>query len=190
LEYPKTRPSDISIKIKKRTEKEFDLTQRFIPVLVIGILLSNSGAKFPLRPDTPIQSWINLKWISPPEIQMLSSISQSDPKLSKFARLGSNDDSGFGAFLPANWTMVCTRHGITGAEPLSSITKFVSCLKSEPDVVLISPAYVAQSNRPGSYQYYYKRTQEILNENFLCQDNSENSVFQVCKRIRNVPLRD
>jgi hypothetical protein len=154
----------------------------FLPIITIGLLISNSGGNFSLKPETPLGNWVNPQWATPSEIALLEVVAKSNASYHKFARLGSNDDSGFGAFLTTNWRMVCQRHAIAGAESIDTVAQFLSCLRSEPEVILISPAYSAQSQRQGSYQYYYKESQLILRELFDCQLDSTTPAFQYCLR--------
>ena len=99
---------------------------------------------------------------------MLTRASQSFPRGGSFARLGMNDDMGFGAFVPSEWQFVCKRHAIIGSEPLDEIDIFLNCLRDVPDLILIAPFYENQSNRPGNYQHYFLESQKILSKNFNC----------------------
>lgn len=168
---------------KKKNLQEMSFQRTIVPILLIGAIVTNSGASVPIRPEMRFSNWLDPQWVKPPEIQKLEAVSSSDPTLRTFARLGSNDDNGFGAFLPAKWQMVCKRHGITGGEPLVAITRFLSCLQSQPDIILIAPAYVSQSQRSGVYQIYFRETQKILKSKFRCEFEIERSDFQVCVRI-------
>ena len=139
-----------------------------VSTIVLSLLISNSGASLKSKPEMSLKNWVQPTWTTPEEINMLSRASQIFPRGGRFARLGMNDDMGFGAFLPPEWRFVCKRHAIIGSEPLDEIDIYLNCLRKVPDLILIAPFYENQSNRPGNYQYYFRESQKILSRNFNC----------------------
>ena len=139
-----------------------------VSTIVLSLLVSNSGASLKLKPEMSLKNWLQPTWAMPIEIDMLTRASQSFPRGGSFARLGMNDDMGFGAFVPSEWQFVCKRHAIIGSEPLDEIDIFLNCLRDVPDLILIAPFYENQSNRPGNYQHYFLESQKILSKNFNC----------------------
>lgn len=151
-----------------------------VSITILILLISNSGAALKPKPEMPFKNWTHPVWSTPLEIEMLSQVGGLLPEGGRFARLGMNDDLGFGAFLKPEWTFACKRHGIFGYEPIHEMDTFLSCLKTVPDLILIAPFYQNQSNRAGNYQYFYPESQKILNEKFACVDYKFN--YQYCLR--------
>jgi hypothetical protein len=156
-------------------------TSTYILLFSAMVFPFTSGAQISVVPQMNLASWNNPSWIKPPEIEMLESLDLGSDQI-HFARLGVNDDLGFGAFLANSHKMVCMRHGLTGAESIASIDKYVSCLSTQPNVILIAPFYSSLSERPGNYQYYYAESQKILSAKFKCEAWN-NSDYQLCQKI-------
>jgi hypothetical protein len=170
---------------KVQDDKRFlfkPLSQKSIHILIFLSILFPvvSGAQISAVPQMSMQSWNNPRWIMPPELRMLQAVDNNSKQI-EFARLGVNDDLAFGAFLENNFKMVCMRHGLTGAESLTSMDKYLTCLRDKPNVILIAPFYSALKSRQGNYQYYYLESQKILQSYFQCE-KWENSEYQLCKR--------
>jgi hypothetical protein len=146
--------------------------------LVIGLLLTN-GLTI---------SRVNLSHLksyefndSPPEIKILKQFSEYGFADFDFARLGTNDDMGFGAFIKDNWKFKCKRTIIAGGETLEQIEDFLSCIRNVPDLLIISPGFEAQSNRKGVYERYYEEANNITQRLFNCFPYRDTS-FNFCVR--------
>jgi hypothetical protein len=172
-----------SAKTKKSRDSKNQSEQRSPVVLLIFaiVLPITAGAQISVVPQMSIENWNTPSWTKPPEIQILEKVAPGSEGL-KFARLGVNDDLAFGAFLDNKFKMVCMRHGLTGAESISSIDNYVSCLSNQPDVIIAAPFYSGLSTRPGNYQYYYSESQRVLQNKFKCE-KFNSSDYQLCQRI-------
>lgn len=155
--------------VARRTQSD-SISKLAVSTIVLCLLISNSGATLKSKPEMSLKNWTNPVWSTPLEIEMLSQVRNLLPEGGSFARLGMNDDLGFGTFLTPEWTFVCKRHGIFGYEPIPEMVTFLNCLKKVPDLILIAPFYQNQSNRTGNYQYFYPESQRILREEFACVD--------------------
>jgi hypothetical protein len=155
-------------------------------LLSLIALMSNSGWVFPLKSEMPTHSYVNFSWSKPTEISMLESIEKVIPLGGRFARLGMNDDTGFGAFIDAKWKLTCERFMIGGSESQKTINSFLTCLRSEPDIILTSPFYVSQKNRPGTYGDYFVQSQKILSSLFYCNEGPVTG-YTFCIRKALVP---
>ena len=162
---PSPKPST-----RNKSQFSFELRRAAAPLFVLIMLVSNSGASLPAKPDMSFNNWLHPNWTVPSEIQMLEAVSTTQPLPFSFARLGMNDDMGFGVFLEPQWKLVCKRLGIGGFEPLVEIDLFLDCLKNKADVILIAPFYESQSGRIGIYQYFFRESKEILLTRFVCND--------------------
>jgi hypothetical protein len=174
----------VNLKNLKQDENlsKVDLTRFIISIFVVAMLISNSGARLGIKPEMPLKNWLNPVWSTPNEIKMLQSAKQMAPDKDSFARLGMNDDEGFGAFLDPEWKFVCKRTAIIGSEPLSGSDSFLKCLDEVPDWILIAPFYESQSSRAGNYQYFFSSSQKILNEKFICIDFSAGYKYCIRKQ--------
>jgi hypothetical protein len=179
-ENPQSDRNSSKKRMKAASVNHSGQTYKDLLVLFAILIPVTFGAQASVVPQMTIDGWLNPRWVKPPEIQMLESTSQKSKTL-EFARLGANDDLAFGAFLDSKFRLVCMRHGLTGAESIASIDKYVSCLRSQPDVILVAPFYSALRTRPGNYQYYYSESQQILMTEFKCE-KWNNSDYQLCLR--------
>ena len=118
---------------------------------------------------------------NPTEIAILSGISNAKSSEFSFARLGANDDSGYGAFLNPNARFTCKRTAITGGETVDIIHNYLKCIKEVPDYLVVSPAFNGLSNRKGVYQDYFMEANKIFTSNFFCFD-FQNTAYRYCIR--------
>jgi len=151
-------------------------------IVALVILTSNSGWVFPLKPESNLKSLLHPTWTKPVEITMLEEAKQKYVQGGSFARLGMNEDMGFGAFLPDEWRFKCSRLIISGSEEKITVDKFLKCLTIEPDVILIAPFYNSEVNRPGNYAYFFRESQQILREGFICQPGPVQKYFLCTKK--------
>jgi hypothetical protein len=117
----------------------------------------------------------------PNEISILGKISKVTSSEVSFARLGTNDDSGYGAFLEQGWHFKCRRTIIAGGETVNIINKFLKCIQNVPNYLIISPGFKDLSLREGIYQDYYRRANTILSLNFSCFEFQDTS-YRYCIR--------
>ena len=139
-----------------------------ITLFALIALISNSGWVLPLKPEMPIASYFKHSWAKPVEISMLEKARENLPLGGSFARLGMNDDMGFGAFLESDWQFKCSRFMMGGSESVKTIDKYLNCIREVPDVIITAPFYQSQKNRPGNYRFFYVRSERILSELFTC----------------------
>ena len=166
--------------IGKKSQVSFDLRAIAMPMIVLIMLISNSGATLPSKPAMSIKTWFQPNWSVPAEIQMLDIVSSKLPESFSFARLGMNDDMGLGAFIKPQWKFVCKRLAIMGFESSQVIGEFLDCLRTQPSVILIAPFYESQSQRIGIYQEFFAKSRDILLEDFECSDFANG--FRYCLR--------
>lgn len=167
LKHLPFRSKQIKLDEDKRSGLNVKVTAALLSLIA---LISNSGWVFPLKPEMPAHSYVNFIWSKPTEISMLESVEKVTPLGGKFARLGMNDDMGFGAFLDSKWELTCERFMIGGSESQKTIHSFLGCLKSEPDIILTSPFYESQKDRLGTYGDYFIQSQKILRSLFHCNE--------------------
>jgi hypothetical protein len=161
---------------------------RFISVTLlctIGIflLLSSAGTSLNLKPTMPLKNWIAPQWSVPTEIRMLNDVVLPPGKVSTVSRLGSGDDTGWGAFLNKPWVFSCSRMTMDGKESLSQVEDFITCLSTTPTVILVAPAYLGLKDRQGSYPLFLRKSQALLKEKFEC--NPYDQGFSICVRKSN-----
>lgn len=150
-------------------------------VVILIALLMHTGFMMPSQSTMSINKWIDPQWSTPAEIAMLNTINIPAGSSHTFARVGANDDSGFGAFLPREWKFRCSRVLIGGIESRETIDNLDNCLKSQVNFILVSPKFSGESNRAGTYPYYFNNTELILSNYFKCRDVLQNG-FRLCSR--------
>jgi hypothetical protein len=123
-------------------------------VVILIALLMHTGFMMPSQSTMSINKWIDPQWSTPAEIAMLNTINIPAGSSHTFSRLGANDDSGFGAFLPREWKFRCSRVLIGGIESRETIDNLDNCLKSQVNFILVSPKFSGESNRAGTYPYF------------------------------------
>jgi glycerol-3-phosphate acyltransferase PlsY len=175
------RSQSISIRKGTRTAENAEkLNPGFLIFLLIALLL-HTGFQMPAQSTMSLNRWFHPQWYNPSEIAMLGSVQLPTDVPHTFARIGANDDSGFGAFLTQEWKFKCTRVAIGGYESQEVIDAFDNCLKSQVNFILVSPQFAGQSNRGGTYPYYLSQTNGLLNVYFSCNDLLHNG-FRICTR--------
>lgn len=167
----------------KTKEREHFQSGIAIISLVFMILITNIGTKISLTPTMNLNQWFSPTWIKPTEIALLESI-KVEPGVEKtFTRLGANEDNGYGMFLDSSWRFKCARTMIYGGETKYAAKKFIRCLDSSPNFVIISPQFTQYTYFPGIYQEIYSSSMKILKDKFLCTSDDWNTSYNVCRRI-------
>lgn len=166
----------------KNTEREHFQSGAAIVSLVMVVLITSMGTKISLTPTMNLNQWFSPTWIKPTEITLLESI-KVEPGVEKtFTRLGANEDNGYGMFLESSWRFKCARTMIYGGETQFAAKKFVSCLDSSPNFVIVSPLFTQNSSRAGIYQEIYSSSIKILKDKFSCTSNDWGLSYNVCQR--------
>ena len=179
LEFEKS-PGTSKPKIREREHFESRVAIIF---LVFMVLITNIGTKISLTPAMDLNQWFSPTWVKPTEITLLESI-KVEPGVEKtFTRLGANEDNGYGMFLDSSWRFKCGRTMIYGGETQYAAEKFIKCLDSSPNFVIVSPQFTQYSSWQGIYQKIYSSSMGILKDKFLCTSNDWSTSYNVCQRI-------
>jgi len=153
------------------------------PILFFMILaISASGLSFKLKPKMAFENIINNNWSMAPEIYALDSAYIKHARAQTFARLGANEDMGFGAFISDKWTLSCPRIGQYGHESNEVVNEMIECIKNKPNYVVISSVFFDLNRNFGTYNYFRDETKKILHANFTCQNIPNWGKGQICIR--------
>jgi hypothetical protein len=167
---------------KLRDRQHFQPGAAIISITLI-VLITSIGAKVSLTPSMNLNQWFSPTWIKPTEIALLESVKVEPGVEKSFTRLGANEDNGYGMFLDPSWRFKCARTMIYGGETRYAAKKFIGCLDTLPNFVIISPMFTQNNSRKGIYQELYSTSMRILREKFLCTSNDWSSSYNVCERI-------
>lgn len=121
-----------------------------ILVIFVSILIATTSAYFlaintgllgSLYERGSIQKILHHKWIVPNEVTHLEEAYRQFGKHKTFARIGVNNDNGFGAFISPDWLLSCARIQQGGSESNVVLQEFVDCVERKPNYVIISPDF-------------------------------------------------
>ena len=154
----------------------------FLFILVILCAVNFSGLTVPTGVKMNLNKWIVPNWTVPPEIISLNSIERGSGLKIKVARLGMNDDLGYGAFLDTTkYQFMCSRPAITGFETKGEITRFLSCVANNVDVLTIGPMFESVTRQYGNYTMFTREAKIMLSEKFEC-NSSDSTGYRICLR--------
>lgn len=159
-----------------------DRLKKMIAVLSIIYVGTICGVSINIDTHFPVFKSENYSLKKPIEVSYLESISSQKSVDRSIARLGANDDSGFGAFLTKDWKLVCPRFWQAGQESEETANETLSCLSSKPNYVLVSRSFF-DLNRPfGSYGKFKERSLELLDNKFECHYVNNDEHVRICVR--------
>lgn len=154
-----------------------------LPILFFMIIaIGASGLSFQLKPKMPLENIINNNWSIAPEIYALDSAYIKYKRSQSFARLGANEDLGFGAFISDQWTLSCPRIGQYGHESKEVVNQMIECIKNKPNYVVVSPVFFDLNRYFGTHSSFRDEAIKILNANFICETIPNWGKGQICIR--------
>ena len=154
-----------------------------LPILFFVIIaIGASGLSFKLKPKMLFENIINNNWSIAPEIHALDSAYIRYRRSQSFARLGANEDQGFGAFISDQWTLSCPRIGQYGHESNKVVNQMLECIKNKPNYVVVSPVFFDLNRNYGTYNSLRNEMIKILNANFICETIPNWGKGQICIR--------
>jgi hypothetical protein len=155
-----------------------------ISILLILGVASTTGVSTSLTPEMSLKRWIKPNWTIPSEIRILDEIDFGPDGDYSFSRIGSNDDGGFGAFLPQKWEFKCSRIFFSGIESTKTIDSFIDCLSRQVNLIIVSPQFYNLSSRKGTYPYFLNSVNDTLDEYFQCKHWRSKSQYLFCVKNR------
>ena len=165
--------------VYKKIKSRFIKSAMVIISCVLFILITRVfGTDYSLKPKMKLSNWYTGGFYEPSEIKVINSIKKNR---FTFARLGANDDGGYAAFLPDKARYVCARSILQGNELKSEAERFLKCLKSDADFIIIAPSFDVNSERQGIYQEIYLKSYEIINDSFTCT-KEEFDEYRLCAK--------
>ena len=153
-------------------------------VFLFFVTLNTTGWKLPVKPSTPVALWLVPHWSIPPEIKFLDLNAANIVMDKNFARLGPNDDLGLAAFLPKEWHLSCRDYAHYGHETEKLVTAIVTCLRTKPNYVLVSPGFLPLLRNSGTYERLKASATDVLSKYFTCVPINERPGAQFCSRIK------
>ena len=150
--------------------------------LVLLISLNGSKTTFTFFNFNNILNIYTFKWNEAPEVKALDTAYNKNGGDKTFARLGANDDSGFGAFIAKDWHLSCPRAYQYGHESFETANKTILCVKTLPRYVIVSPFFYQLNRSAGTYNEFKKEINLILNDKFTCSPVNEWENARICIR--------
>jgi hypothetical protein len=169
---------------RRTTRRWFTTLCAIAAIVFTGLVAMTCGADWSMAPRTPLTTLLhpNDAFVVPPEVSALETAATEHPNRHRtLARLGMNDDLGFGAFLRPEWHMACPRFWQAGQESNHTNQETLDCLARQPDFVLVNPSF--WSNRPvGTYNGFRESAEILLSREFTCTNVPARSGSKICIR--------
>ncbi len=145
-------------------KKSFFYLKVFIALLISIHLLYISKFKI-IKPVLNLSKITKVKYTAPPILEPLNKLIKNEsPKRLTYSRLGLNDDYGLAAFMDNRWEFRCGRYLQFGNESKMVKRKFLACLASEPNFLIISESFYGYDQ----IKEFRVDVEEVIKENFLC----------------------
>jgi hypothetical protein len=159
------------------SEQEFEAGKLFNNQIVLALsflfalialltALTGSRTYFTTVSKVPLNEIFHHHWYVAPEITALEAAFHGGAKT--FARLGANEDSGFGAFIGKEWHLSCARTALYGFESEQIIQETLNCMDTKPNYVIASPVFFSLKRDAGTFNNFRAKSIEILNSKFVC----------------------
>jgi putative flippase GtrA len=157
-----------------------------LSVFALFVGLNGSRVFFTNKSKVPLTEVFHHKWQIAPEIAALNTAYTINGGEKTFARLGANDDSGFGMFIENKWDLSCARFWQDGHEPMEIMKNTLRCFETKPNYVIASPVFFSLQRYAGSFNKFRDDMLLILKQNFDCASVQDWDHAMVCVRRKKV----
>lgn len=135
-----------------------------------------------IKPKVSIDNLFSHQWTQAPEIRALNDAHEQFGGIRSFARLGVNDDSGFGLFIGRDWKLSCPRTGQYGQESPNTVKDILQCIENMPNYVVASPIFYSMKRFSGPYNSFKEKMLDLLARKFDCYPVSNWTGGNICVR--------